>query len=281
MRARGWCFTFNNYTDDDEKRIQCVFEKSGVQYAIYGREVGANGTPHLQGYIYWSNARASSSVLRTLKGSHITRANGNAEVNKAYCGKDGDVFEVGTCPISPLQKGEKERARWARAITLAKSGALLTLEEEHPDIYWRYYTTANKIAKDFMVEPPALDVLDNVWLWGKPNTGKSWAARHDYGTSLYIKNCNKWWDGYQGQDVVIIDEVEKKSGEYMGHFLKLWADAYPFNAERKGSAMLIRPKRIVITSNYAPESVFDYDEVLLEAIRRRFKVVHFSVVYSP
>ena len=37
--------------------------------------------------------------------------------------------------------------------------------------------------------------------------------------------------------------------------LKNWADKFPFQAEFKGGSMLIRPARIVVTSNYTPQQV--------------------------
>lgn len=55
-QSKAWVFTLNNPTEeetqflsslsDDEKRIE-----HGIQYVIYGEEVGESGTRHYQGYI--------------------------------------------------------------------------------------------------------------------------------------------------------------------------------------------------------------------------------------
>ena len=48
--SKHWCFTFNNYTQDDIKLFQEVSSNSSKRY-IFQEELGENGTPHLQGYI--------------------------------------------------------------------------------------------------------------------------------------------------------------------------------------------------------------------------------------
>lgn len=80
-------------------------------------------------------------------------------------------------------------------------------------------------------------------------------------------------DEYNNQEVVIIDDWSPNHECLIWH-LKIWADRYPFNAETKGSSMLIRPKKIIITSNYAIEECF-HNEQDIEAIKRRFKDTKF------
>lgn len=116
--------------------------------------------------------------------------------------------------------------------------------------------------------------LQNEWIWGEPGVGKTRGVWEKYGCDgVYVKSLNKWWDGYEDREVVLLDDWDP-SMKCLAFLLKAWADRYPFRAETKGGSIMIRPKRIVVTSNYSIEQCFDGPDV--EAILRRFKVVHMS-----
>lgn len=272
--SRNWNFTLNNYTPQDEEKLQNC---NSVRYLLYGREIGEEcKTPHLQGLIIFKSVKTLGAVKRFLPNAHW----GNTisfEGSVRYCKKEGDFFEKGQPLISKKRQGENERERWERAWQIASTGG--DLMEIDPDIRIRMYGTLKKIRKDFMAQVPDTDDVCGTWIWGAPGVGKSRKARLEW-PGAYLKGANKWWDGYQGEEAVVLDEVELKAGEWLGHYLKIWADRYAFIAECKGGAMRIRPKAFVITSNYSPDEVFNFDAQLLAAIRRRFKVIHMTQ-YSP
>lgn len=116
--------------------------------------------------------------------------------------------------------------------------------------------------------------LQNEWWYGSTGTGKSKKVWEDY-PEHYGKMLNKWWDGYQDEEVVVIEEWCPKN-ECTASALKIWADRYPFNAEIKGGLLKkIRPKKIIVTSNYSIDQCFERSEDR-EPIKRRFKQVHFQ-----
>lgn len=269
MTAQGknWCFTINNWISLDEENIRSW----PYRYYIYGKEEAPEtGTPHLQGYVIFNKNFRLAGVKKLSPTAHWELARGSTEQNIVYCSKSGVVEEAGEKPMTKRQLGEQEKERWDTAWNAAKEGRF---EDVPSDIKFRFYRAMKDIAKDHMVKPDDAEDVTGVWIYGAAGVGKSRKAREDY-PGAYLKMQNKWWDGYQGEDYVILDDFDSKE---LGHHLKIWADRYSFLAETKGGALHIRPKKFVITSNYGPDdSKFDWDAEMREAIKRRFHVIHMT-----
>lgn len=112
--------------------------------------------------------------------------------------------------------------------------------------------------------------LKHFWIYGPAGCGKTswvWEAKPE---DLYVKNANKWWDGYKNQNIVLIDDWDP-SHKVLAHHLKQWADRYPFLGEMKGAGRLMRPAHIIITSNYSIEECFEGPDV--DAMKRRFTMI--------
>ncbi|ACQ78166.1 putative Rep protein [Circovirus-like genome CB-A] len=270
-RSRNWCFTYNNY--DSSPRIQKC-----MKYLTYGYEVGESGTPHLQGFVIFKNAVAKPSQYFK-PAYHFEKARGTPQQALEYCQKDGNFKEFGEKPKTVADGGaaggEANKRRYEEAFSAAKEGRM---DDIPADIYIRHYSTLKKIRFDHA--PPAQnnDVLNNYWVYGPSGTGKSKSVREFFGKSLYVKNQNKWFDGYEGEDFVLIDDVHPNwSGKTI---LKIWSDHYPFSPETKGGHIkMIRPEGIIVTSNYTIEEMYEAEEDR-QPIRRRFKVIKSEAGYD-
>lgn len=265
-RSRAYVFTINNWTEEDEAQVAMC----GAQYTVYGKEKGDSGTPHLQGYMYFKSARTLKSISKKLPRAHLEVRKGSHEQARDYCKKDGDFIEFGEEPMSQKKKGEAGKRVYEEAFELAKQGRIEEIEEP---LRTRFYQTYKRIRKDYQVVPESMSELEHEWYWGATGTGKSRKAREE-NPGHYLKNPNKWWDGYVDQEVVIIDEWSPDH-ECLGAHLKQWCDHHPFAAESKGGALCIRPRKIIVTSNYSLEECFTKEQDLAP-LRRRFKVTHFN-----
>lgn len=265
-RARNFMWTLNNYTDEEIEQLKNIPSK----YNTWGYEKGINQTPHLQGVTLF-NSLVSLKVVIGRMPKRVSKIQIIEHLQEAidYCHKDGEIYEAGIRPLSQEQKGTCEKERHREINRLAKLGALIEIEEKYPDVWRRDYCKLKLIAKDHMAVPLPLDVVDNEWLFGPTGTGKTRSAFARYPTAYRKAADNHWWDGYQGQEVVIIDDFDKYHVK-QGYHLKIWGDHYPFIAETKGGAMSIRPKKIIVTSNYSITEIWD-DETTAGPLMRRFK----------
>lgn len=272
VTSRGWCFTWNNYPDD---AWSAIVQLDAV-YAVAGEEVApSTGTKHLQGYVYFANAR----VMPKVAGAHWEPQRGTPRQNIAYCKKtrDGDipnevVHEYGQPPMDQDEKGVVGADIWREAMDNAMSGDFLSIP---PRMLVSHLGSWMRLRALFGPRPDDLDSdpkLCNEWHWGEAGVGKSRSVRAKYSV-FYSKMKNKWWDGYLYEDVVVIDDWDPKTSEFLTSHLKEWADRYSFTAEVKGTAMRIRPKRIVVTSQYSIETCFP-DVESYQAMCRRFHVYH-------
>lgn len=158
---------------------------------------------------------------------------------------------------------------WDSAWESAKKGKF---EEIPANVRINSYNALCRIAKDNMVAEPMERTVEV--FWGKTGTGKSRRAWEEAGWDAYPKiPSTKFWDGYNGQDHVVIDEFTGQIG--IEHLLR-WCDRYPVSVETKGSATVFRAKKIWITSNIDPRDWYPQaPESQKEALLRRLRITHY------
>lgn len=257
-RSQNFRFTHNNYDGTElEDTVECL-------YIIYGKEIApTTGTPHLQGVIRFATKKSFKQVIALLPGCNIDPCD-HLQAAIAYCKKDGDWTERGVPPMSQEQKGQSEKERYKRAREHAERGEF---DQIDADIYIRHLGNLKKIRAEKQVQPAQLTELSNQWLYGPPGSGKSSRAFSE-NPGAYLKGLNKWWDGYADQSTVIVDDMDPFHKSLAQEF-KVWAHHMPFPAETKGGSLCIRPKKIVVTSNYCIDQIWE-DSVTREAMHRRF-----------
>lgn len=312
LRCRGWCFTINNPTPIDQDMIEKLGLADKTVWLIYGVEKGASGTLHMQGYVYRKNAVTLGSLKSVHSGAHWEPAKGNFKQQRAYCSKgnqskeewdmlgvggpnygvDADVHEWGCQPRDPHEQrieasakgGEANKRKYEDTFSKAKEGKFEDISKDH---LIKHYNTIKSISKDFGPRKSNIADVCGILLYGRPGTGKSRFARQKFGEEkdlLFIKEANKWWDGYNGQPYVLIEDPSPfvPNIASFAHFLKIWTDMYAFPAQFKGGYINARPKVIIVSSNYTIDELFASikDSVLRWALSRRFKVINFDILFN-
>lgn len=267
-RNRNFVFTWNNYPADAEH----ILRGKQSRYMAFGREVGANGTPHLQGMVCFANARTARSVRNSLPGCHIEIMRGTPTQSRTYCSKDGDFVEWGDLPVDKVSQSKQQKEEYQFAWDLAKENKI---EEVDVELRLRYYRVLKDVAKDFGAKPPDLTTVCGLWVWGEPGIGKSYAVKTRF-PDAYRKDASKWWDAYNGESEAWLDDLDPTASGWIARLLKIWADENAFMAQNKGGARYIRPARFIVTSNYRINEM-GFNRQDLAAICRRFREVHYTI----
>lgn len=258
--SKRWCFTLNNYEDHDLADIL----KWDVKYLVVGSEVSESGTPHFQGFVILKKNHRLSGVKKLNSRAHWEIAKGTSHQAADYCKKDGDFHEVGT----PPRQGERTDLTFV--ANLIKDGASVReVADEAPETFMKFSKGIYSY-KLLLSDGYDHDQTRGIWIWGPPGTGKSHAARN-FDTDLYIKPQNKWWDGYENQKTVLLDDLDTS---VLGHYLKIWADKWSCTGEVKGGTVHLVHTLFVVTSNYSIEQLWPNDMEMQRAIARRFRVIH-------
>jgi len=267
-RSKQWVFTWNNYTDLEYESLAAV----DCVYMVVGKEVAPEtGTQHLQGYIVLKSLKSLKQMKKLMTDAvHWDIAHGNASQNFGYCSKDGDFVEYGERPANPGRKKGEQADKWKKVLEAARAGE----EQEDPQVEFLHGKTCKWHREQALLKRQCSDTEDkHLWYWGETGTGKSRKAREE-NPDAYLKMCNKWWDGYEDHEVVLIEDFDQ-AHSVLGHHMKIWSDRYPFLAEIKGGSRKIRPRLVIVTSNWHPRDIWS-DSRTLGPIERRFECVEFK-----
>jgi len=262
-KYRNFCFTMNNYEDT------ILVDSIACKYIAYSKEVSSTGTPHLQGFICFENATSLGSVITKMPGCHISTMNGSLRQNELYCSKENDLIERGVKPLSNDDKGRCNQLRYKRAYDNAKIGNFDAIDA---DMMTRHYNTYKRIHIDYHIKPAPLPEVTGLWIHGPAGVGKSNWVFKTY-PDHYIKSRNQWWQSYQLEDVVCLDDLGYTDSSKLISYLKDWGGQYPFQAETKGGSMQIRPKLFIVTSQYSIENLYRGDADTIAALKRRFTIM--------
>jgi len=204
--AKRWCFTINNPTNEESfllsiwgESIGAEGEESDCSYLIFGRETGASGTNHLQGYLELRKKKRLPYLksFQWLSRAHFEVSRGTSQQASDYCKKDGDFQEYGALALAGGNASKFEQLRnWVADQEVAPT--YRDVWETFPDLAGRYKSAVLECISLFGKKPNLVDGQLRLWQHAlnervngeandrsivfvvdeEGNRGKSWLTRY-------------------------------------------------------------------------------------------------------
>lgn len=275
--CRWWFVTMWDMNYD----YAALIERGQIKYCYIG---GLELTPktnkeHKHVLMYSHNSKERNIKSFNWLAKHInadTRpwvkdAKGSELEIESYSTKDDPGYAVGD---KPTQGMRSDLNLIKDAILKGKTVDEITIES--PNIFHQYGRTLSKIEDIALRKKFRTEMTTCTWIHGSTGVGKSHEVFQDYhpDTHYLYPRDNGWWDGYKGQETVIINEFR---GEIQYSELLDLIDKWPKTVRRRGREPVpFLAKHIWITSSLPPEEVYFNlaEKDSLEQLKRRCNVVH-------
>lgn len=291
--ARHWCFTLNNYTDDDVRRLSCLHDK--MQYILFAKEIGTdNGTPHLQGFVTFRSKLRGTAVKCILSERAHVEVAINIAASIQYCKKPttatSDIFEFGEITS---RKGKRTDMDEFKLDVKNGVHAMRELRERHSEIFAKYPRFCKEYVQDnveikrdtypyykwqadlnhsLLLEVNDREIIFVVDYVG--NSGKSWFA-HDYchlHDNAQVLTPGKKADMAYALDatirVLFVDVPRCKSETLQYDFLEDVKNRHVFSTKYEPIVKRLNKVHVVVLMNESPSM----DKLSAD----RYKVINLS-----
>lgn len=257
--VRRYCFTVNNPTLSGDATLKELEELTNFRFTIFQKELApTTGTPHYQGYVeFTNNTRITTIQNRTTDNFHCTPARGSRSQNVTYCSKpDTHVEGPWTSGTSTQQGTRTDLTGLANMAMTATS--LREVIAFDPAGFCRYSRGLQTIHTTFRAARTTAPTV--VLLYGPPGTGKTRHIMDNYDhENVYVKQTDdRFFDGYEGQDVFLLDDFAGRASKMSLKFCLMLLDRYPVALPVKGSTVSLLATKIYITTNVHPNVWYDY-----------------------
>lgn len=273
QRLRNICFTD---FDVDEAHREAIHSYDKAKYVITGLEVcPTTGKQHLQGYAELSEKVALTTLKVLMPQAHFEERKGSADAAITYCKKEGSFRETG----ERKKPGKRSDIEIVKDMIKQGNGMASIIETTNS-----YQALSFAIKALPYYETKRTWVPTVHWFWGPSGTGKTRTAVEQASANwprYHIqKAASGWWQGYDAEPAVIIDEVRAGSALNFVELLAL-LDRYPHTVECKGGSRQFLAREIWLTSPFHPEHMYSRgDEEIRQLIRRITEIRHFPDIQT-
>lgn len=256
-------FTLNNPSPTDLPPNQW----NSCTYAVWQLEKGANGTIHWQGYAHFNKCVRLTFLKRSISSRiHWEPRRGTFEQAFKYCTKE-DTRQDGPFyfGVPPVDSQGKRNDLLALQETLDAGNSIRNVASMHFAPFLKYpkgIQTYRRLIQDHRNDKTFVGVI-----YGPTGCGKSSLMCKKF-ADAYWKSCgNHWWDDYDFEDIVIIDEYY---GWLPYAYLLRLLDRYPMQVETKGGTVNFVSKQIWICSNNPPSDWYTWkNNMIYDPLERR------------
>lgn len=274
--------TYSQVTDEWTKEglLEHLKTVDTVREYIVAKELHQDGHPHFHAYVKYTTGIPPRQVMKFKYLERTATAKGayGPKGAMAYCSKDGDyITNIANLSTYHKQHGKKLH------LDILEKGAKKAMEDGdvHPMNYKRLAQSI-ELYELHCKKVEATDDCKGHWIHGDSGAGKTTAALARW-PDAYRKPPTKWWDGYNGQETVILDDLRPSNAKFIVYYLTQWMDRHaPPAGESKGGTLPLMFKRFVVTSQWSIEDMFE-EQRDVAAIRRRCltRIEHMGVIGQP
>jgi len=262
MSQRHWVFTVfgEQATERPDRFLVNPPHDERIRYAIWQQErCPESNRLHLQGYAEFRRPvriRQAKELLRAPT-AHVEPRRGSRDDARAYASKEETRIE-GPWEIGEWIKGSGSRSDLdSLHRSLSEGSSLLTISDEHFPEFLKYHRSIQQW--QLLHQGRRNWPMEIIVIYGPTGTGKTSAAWQSAPEAYLLPpqqsaSGTGWWDGYNGESDIIIDEFY---GWLRYSFLLQLLDRYPLRVETKGGSVNFVGRRVFMTSNHPPSSWYD------------------------